>query len=516
MELVFVDPSALQPLAIFSPPNAMSVPYDLVVIGAGAAGLVVASAAAQLQAKVLLVEASDRLGGDCLWYGCVPSKALLCVAHTVQRLRRSVAAGWVASPSPAGIAVDYLKVYEHIRATQSYIANHADSPDRFRQLGVELVFGKGRFVDGRTFEVAGKRVRARAFVVATGSRPAVPPLPGLAEAGYLTNESIFDLTRLPRSVAVMGAGPVGCELGQALARLGSEVTLIASRDHILPKVDPEAAQVVQQQLAQDGIRLLTQVRAVRAGQEQGEKLLYLKAGTGSAVGQLSEAGEAVIRAEEILVAAGRIPNVEGLGLEAAGVRYTPQGIQVNSKLQTSNPRIYACGDVIGGPQFTHVAAYEAAVALVNALFFPISRARYQVIPWAIFTEPELAQVGLTESEARQQYGKDVMVLKQEFAEVDRAQAEAAPLGFAKVICRRNGQILGAHLVGSQAGELIHEVVLAMSRRLPVPALTGIHIYPTRSQVNAKVALQYRKQQLAANPRLQNFLQGFFAWRRAWS
>mgnify|MGYP000567453653 CR=1 FL=1 len=491
----------------------MSVSYDLVVIGAGAAGLVVASAAAQLQAKVLLVEGSDRLGGDCLWYGCVPSKALLHVAHTVHRMRQAMAAGWVTFASPAEIAVDYLKVYEHIRSAQSYIANHADAPDRFRQLGVELVFGKGHFVDGRTFEVAGKRVQARAFVVATGSRPAVPPLPGLAEAGYLTNESIFDLTRLPRSIAVMGAGPVGCELSQALARLGSEVTLIASRDGILPKEDPEAAQVVQQQLVQDGIRLLTRVRAVRAGQEQGAKLLYLEA---NPVAGSTAAVDQVIRAEEILVAAGRIPNVEGLGLEAAGVRYTPQGIQVNSKLQTSNPRIYACGDVIGGPQFTHAAAYEAAVALVNALFFPVSRAHYRVIPWAIFTEPELARVGLVESEARQRYGQDVRVLKQEFAEVDRAQAEGTPLGFAKVICRRNGQILGAHLVGSQAGELIHEVVLAMSWRLPVSALTGIHIYPTRSQVNAKVALQYRKQQLAANPRLQNVLQGFFAWRRAWS
>lgn len=491
----------------------MPVPYDIVVIGAGAAGLVVASAAAQLKAKVLLVEGSDRLGGDCLWYGCVPSKALLHVALTVHRIRQAMAAGWVTLPGPAGISVDYLKVYEHIRSAQSYIANHADSPDRFRQLGVELVFAKGHFVDGRTFEVAGRQVQARAFVIATGSRPWVPPLPGLAEAGYLTNESIFDLTRLPKSVAVIGAGPVGCELSQALARLGSEVTLIASRERILPKEDPEAAQVVQQQLTQDGIRILTRVRATAVGQEQGAKLLSLKANSGAGT---AAAGDQVIRAEEILVAAGRIPNVEGLGLEAAGVQYTPQGIQVNAKLQTRNPRIYACGDVIGGPQFTHVAAYEAAVALVNALFFPLSQARYRVIPWAIFTEPELARVGLTESEARQQYGKDVVVLKQEFADVDRAQAEAAPLGFAKLICRRNGQILGAHLVGSQAGELIHEVVLAMSRRLPVSALTGIHIYPTRSEVNAKAALQHRRQQLATNPRLQNFLQGFFAWRRAWS
>ncbi|MFQ3583629.1 MAG: FAD-dependent oxidoreductase [Cyanobacteriota bacterium] len=491
----------------------MTVPYDVVVIGAGSAGLVVASAASQLKAKVLLVEGSERIGGDCLWYGCVPSKSLIHVAHTVHQIRRAAASGLVASLSGTGIRlddlqVDYLKVYQHIRSAQEFIANHADSPDRFRKLGVEIVFAKGHFVDERTFEVGGRRVQARAFVVATGSRPLVPPLPGLAEVGCLTNESVFDLTRLPKSLAVIGAGAIGCELGQALARLGSEVTLIASRDRILPKEDPEAAQVVQQQLAQDGIRILTQTRAQKVSQENGEKLLYVRARNGS--------GDEVIRAEEILVAAGRIPNLEGLGLEAAGVQYGPQGIQVNAKLQTSNPRIYGCGDVIGGPQFTHVAGYEAAVALVNALFLPVSKASYRVIPWATFTDPELARVGLTESEAQQRYGKDVMVLKQEFAEVDRAQAEAATLGFAKLICRRNGQILGAHLVGSHAGELIHEVVLAMSHKLPVSALTGIHVYPTLSEVNAKAALQHKKQKFAANTRLQNILQGFFAWRRAWS
>ncbi|MEN9201916.1 MAG: FAD-dependent oxidoreductase [Thermostichus sp. DG_1_6_bins_120] len=486
----------------------MAVPYDVVVIGAGSAGLVVASAAAQLKAKVLLVEGSERLGGDCLWYGCVPSKSLIHMARRVQQVRQAAASGLVPSLVGTGLQVDYLKVHDHIGSAQGFIANHADSPDRFRKLGVEIIFGKGHFVDPRTFEVDGQQVRARAFVIATGSRPWIPLLPGLAEVGYLTNESVFDLRQLPKSVAVIGAGPMGCELGQALARLGSKVTLIASRERILPKEDPEAAQVVQQQLAQEGIRILTQVRVQKVGQEQGEKLVY--------VGSKDDNGVQVIRVEEILVAAGRVPNLEGLGLEAADVRYSSQGLQVNAKLQTSNPRIYGCGDVIGGPQFTHVAGYEAAVALVNALFLPIRTVSYRVVPWATFTDPELARVGLTESEARQQYGKDVMVLRQEFAEVDRAQAEAATLGFVKLICRRNGQILGAHLVGSQAGELIHEVVLAMNHKLPVSALTGIHIYPTLSEVNAKAALLYKKQHFAANTRLQNFLQRFFAWRRAWS
>jgi pyruvate/2-oxoglutarate dehydrogenase complex dihydrolipoamide dehydrogenase (E3) component len=300
---------------------------------------------------------------------------------------------------------------------------------------------------------------------------------------------------------VIGAGPIGCELSQSLSRLGVAVTLIASRDQIMPKEEPSAAAVVQQQLAAEGVRVLLNSRAQQVTVVDGQKHLSVGAET--------------LVVDEILVATGRMPNVESLNLAAAGVSVGKAGIQVNEKLQTPNHRIYAAGDVIGGYQFTHVAGYEAAVALQNALFLPTKKVDYRVIPWATFTDPELARVGLTERQARDRYGEDVAVLMQEFKGVDRALAEGVGLGFAKLITRRNGEILGAHLVGPHAGELIHEVVLAMSYRLKVDALKSIiHIYPTLAEVNAKAALQLTKQTYAQNERLQTLLRKFFNWRRS--
>ncbi|MDX2272051.1 MAG: FAD-dependent oxidoreductase [Cyanobacteriota bacterium] len=479
----------------------MAVPYDIVVIGGGSGGLVAASFAAQLKAKVALVEREERIGGDCLWYGCVPSKSLIHVSRLAHETRQAAQTGLILNSgiNGSGPDVDYLKVYQHIKAAQNFIANHADSPDRFRKLGVDLIFGSGRFLDKQTFEVNGRQLKGRAFIIATGSRPQVPPVPGLEEVGYLTNEKIFDLTNRPASVAVIGAGPIGCELGQALSRLGSRVILIASRETILPKEDPEAARVVQQQLQREGIEIISKARAESASQQQGKK-------------QLRVSGQ-VLTVDEIVVAAGRVPNVEELNLEAAGVGYDPSGIKVDKHLRTSNPKVYACGDVIGGYQFTHVAGYEGFVAATNALLLPLVKAKYRVIPWATFTDPELARVGLTEAEARQQY-TDVVVLKHDFAEVDRAQAEAATVGFAKLICRRKGEILGAHLVGASAGELLSEIVLAMNYQLPVSALTGMHIYPTLSEVNAKAALQLAKQKYAKNLWQQNLLQNLFSFLRS--
>ena len=375
-----------------------------------------------------------------------------------------------------------------------------DSPERFEGLGVNVIFGSGKFIDGHTFEVNGEKLKARAFVIATGSRPAIPPISGLQEAGFLTNEQVFSLTEKPESLAVIGAGPIGCELGQSFHRLGTSVTLINSRPHILPKEDPDAADVVEKQLTQEGINILKNVRAEKVEIRDNKK--YLVAGDNS------------ITVDEILVSAGRSPNVESLNLEAAGVEYDKKGIKVNDKLQTSNSKIYACGDVIGGYQFTHVAAHEAITVITNALFFPVNKVSYRVIPWATFTDPELARVGLTEEQARKRYGDDICVLKQPFAEVDRAQAEGATQGFAKIIVRDNGEILGAHLVGKSAGELIHEVVLAMSNNLKVSALSGIHIYPTLSEVNSKAALLLKKQKFAKNESLKSLLSQFFSLRRS--
>jgi len=473
----------------------MAVDYDIVIIGGGSGGLVVASAAAQLNAKVALVE-KNRLGGDCLWFGCVPSKSLLHASRVAHEVKHSSRFGIYTTPPD----IQFSEATGHVQNVISTIQPH-DSPERFESLGVEVIFGEGQFKDQKTFTVNGRDLKARAFVVSTGSSPQVPPIEGIEEAGFLTNEQIFSLKERPQSLAVIGAGPIGCELGQAMHRLGSQVTIVSSRDHILPKEDPEAALVVEKQLEADGVNILRGKRATKVEVIDGKKHLWV--------------GEEKIVVDEILVSSGRVPNVHSLNLEAAGVEYTEKGIVVNPKLQTTNKRIYGCGDVIGGYQFTHVAGYEAAVVVQNALFFPSAKADYRVIPWATFTEPELARVGLSEKQARDRYGDKIEVLKQNFAEVDRAQAEGATEGFAKIITTSKGEILGAHLVGPSAGELIHEIILAMKNKLPVSALTGIiHIYPTLSEVNSKAALQLKKRNYAKNQGLQNALRKLFGLLRS--
>lgn len=471
----------------------MSKEYDLVIIGGGSGGLVVASAAAQLNAKVALVE-KDRLGGDCLWYGCVPSKSLIHASRVAYEVKNADRFGIETNIS----GIDIAKANNHVQSVIQTIQPH-DSPERFRGLGVEVIFGSGKFIDSDVFEVNDRQIQARNFVVSTGSRPAIPPIEGLKEAGFITNEQVFSLTELPSHVMVIGAGPIGCELGQAMSRLGAKVTIIASRNQILPKEDPEAALVVQQKLQLEGINIITSARAEKVELVDGKKLVWVN-------------GEKIL-VDEILLSTGRTPNVESLQLEAAGVKYSKKGIDVNQKLQTTNKKIYACGDVIGGYQFTHVAGFEATVVIQNALFFPTKKIDYRVIPWATFTDPELAKVGLSEQKARERYGDDVYVLKQEFAGVDRAIAEAATSGFAKIITNKKGEILGATLVGISAGELIHEIVLAMRYNLKVSSLTGIHIYPTLSEINSKTGLLFTKQKYAKNTFLQGILKKFFNFRR---
>ncbi|NEQ44208.1 MAG: FAD-dependent oxidoreductase [Leptolyngbya sp. SIOISBB] len=475
----------------------MAVDYDLVIIGGGSAGLVAASAGAQLNAKVALIEKEPRLGGDCLHYGCVPSKSLIHAARVAHDVRNAAIYGIEATIHD----IRLREALGHVHRVIDTIQVH-DSTERFESLGVEVIYGEGQFTDRQTFEVNGRQLKARAYLIATGGRPGLPPINGLKEAGYLTNVNVFNIEQRPNALAVIGAGPIGCELGQAFARLGSQVTMIASRNHILPKEEPDAAQVVQAQMESEGIRVLTETRAQEVLVENGQKVIVTKTGDRIVV-------------DEILVAAGRVPNVETLNLQAAGVDVGKEGILVNAKLQTTNPKIYAAGDVIGGYQFTHVAGYEGAVAMQNALVFPTKKADYRVIPWATFTEPELARVGLTEEQARKRYGDDLMVLRHDFDHVDRALAEGAGIGFAKFIIRKNGEILGAHIVGPAAGELIHEVVLAMSYKLKVGALKSIiHVYPTLAEINSKTALQLTKQTYASNTGLQNILRRFFNFRRS--
>ena len=477
----------------------MAVEYDVVIIGGGSGGLVVASAAAQLKAKVALVE-KEKLGGDCLYYGCVPSKSLIHAARVAYEVKHSKRFGIYNELQK----INFAEATGHVQKVVSTIEVH-DSPERFEGLGVDVIFGEGKFLDGKTFEVNGRKLTARAFVVSTGSSPAIPPVEGLKEAGFLTNKEVFSLKENYNSLAVIGAGPIGCELGQSFHRLGAQVTIVSSRDHIMPKEDPEAAKVVEKQLESEGIQIINNVRAKRVEVVDGKKILWVGGKDGK---------EQKVEVDEILLSAGRVPNVYSLNLEAAGVNYDKKGIKVNEKLQTSNSKIYACGDVIGGYQFTHVAAHEAVTVITNALFFPVTKVNYSIIPWATFTDPELSRVGLTEEQARKRYGDDVYVLKQDYHDVDRALAEAAGIGFAKIITRGNGEILGAHIVGASAGELIHEVVLAMSNKLKVSALTGIHVYPTLSEVTAKAALQLKKRKFASNEGLQNMLTKFFNFRRS--
>ena len=474
----------------------MAVDYDLVIIGGGSAGLVAASAGAQLKAKVALVEKEDRLGGDCLHYGCVPSKSLIHASRVAHEVTRGHKFGIHTTLEK----IDLQAALGHVHRVIDTIQVH-DSTERFESLGVEVIYGQGEFTDSRTFTVNGRALKARSFIIATGSRPASPNIEGLEQAGYITNLTVFSLQHQPASLAVIGAGPIGCELGQAFARLGTEVTIIGSKDHILPKEEPEAAIALQERMESEGIRILNNTRAQKVEVIDGKKHVHTTNGT--------------VVVDDILLAAGRVPNVDSLNLEAAGVAVGKDGITVNPKLQTTNSRIYAAGDVIGGYQFTHVAGYEGAVAMQNALLLPTKTADYRAIPWATFTDPELARVGLTEAQARDRYD-DVYILKQDFEGVDRALAEAAGYGFGKIITRSNGEILGAHLVGPHAGELIHEIVLAMSNNLKVDALKNmIHIYPTLAEVNSKAALQLTKQKYAQNELLQGALTKVFSTLRSW-
>ncbi len=435
--------------------------YDVTVIGGGSGGLTAARLAAALGARTALIE-KERLGGDCLHYGCVPSKTLVHVAKMVAQAKSAQAVGLL----PVDLRVDMARVAAHIQAT---IERVAEGEQAYVE-GVTVRFGKARFRSRHELELDGETLRSQSYIIATGSRPYVPALPGLAEGGYLTNESVFDLQRLPSSLVVVGGGPVGVELAQAFARLGSKVTLLQRAARLLPREEPEVSEAIAQALAGDGVLVESGAR-LEAVEQNGQKKVAL-----------ARRGEQRLRveADALLIALGRAPNLEGLDLEAAGVAYQKQGIQTDAYLQTTAPNIYAIGDVIGVYLFTHVAAYHAKIAVRNALL-PLlhKKVEYRVVPWVTFSDPEAARVGLTEAEARQA-GQPIRVVRFPWRAIDRAQTEAAPEGFIKLILRAQGdQIVGAHIVGARAGELLGELALAMQHRLGLqPVLATIHAYPT--------------------------------------
>jgi pyruvate/2-oxoglutarate dehydrogenase complex dihydrolipoamide dehydrogenase (E3) component len=460
---------------------------DICVIGAGSGGLSVAAAAAMMKVPVVLIE-KDRMGGDCLNVGCVPSKALIAAARHAQAMKEAPHFGL----APVEIKPAFNKVNAHVKAVIAAIAPN-DSEHRFRALGAEVINGTARFVDRRTIQVGETAIRARRFVIATGSRPAIPSIPGLADVPYLTNESLFDLTRRPAKLAIIGAGPIGMEMAQAHARLGSEVVVIA-QGAVLEREDPETARIVRLSLERDGVRFY-QNTTVQQVSGAGERLKIRIA---------TKAGVETIDCTHILVAAGRTPSLDGLGLEAARIAFTPQGITVDRKLKTSNRKVFAIGDCIGAPQFTHRANYHAGLVIRNGLFRMPVTATDEFLPRVTFTDPEIATVGLSESEARQR-DSGTTVVRWPFAENDRAQAERRTEGFIKVMVTRKGHILGVTIVGHNAGELLTPWTLAMKQKLKIGAMMDITFpYPTYSEISKRVATAYLLPELR-RPALQRLL-----------
>ena len=454
--------------------------YDLTIIGGGSAGLVLAVAGAKLGKKTALVE-KHRIGGDCLWTGCVPSKALLKAAKVANYVRNAEKYG---IPATEGTP-DWQQVMGYVQSTQHKIEAEHDNPERFREMGVDLIFGNGHFESTDTFVVADaengetRTLKSKKFVISTGSRPLAPAIPGLESCDYLDSETVWELEALPNRLLIVGAGPIGIELGQAFQRLGADVTIVQRSGRILTKEDAEVSERMLHCLRAEGltIRLNTNITEITQNGE-GAKVVRTN----------SEEGRVEETFDKILIAAGRAPNLEGLDLDKIGVRIGRRGIEVNNKLQTRVKNIYAAGDVIGHYLFTHVAAFQAQL-LIRNIFFPLSTSiNYAVVPWTTFCDPEVARCGLTEAEAREKHGKvDIFTLDQ--GDVDRAVAEGETQGFTKVIASRwRGKILGVHIVGVNAGEVIHEYVLAMQTGIPLRKLSSmIHVYPTFSSSTWRVA-----------------------------
>ncbi len=455
--------------------------YHLVVLGAGTGGLVTAAAGAALGAKVALIE-KHLMGGDCLNVGCVPSKGIIRAARAWSEVKR--AAEIFGAPRAEGPG-DFAAVMQRMRRLRADLSP-IDSVQRFRSLGVDVFLGAGRFVDPGTAEVNGARLNFRRAVIATGGRPPRPPIPGLAEARPLTNETIFWLEDLPRRLVVLGAGPIGCEMAQTFARFGSRVTLLNRGDRILPKEDRDAAAIVERAMRRDGVDLRLGLNFVAAERRNGETTVrYERDGSDGSV-----AGDA------LLVAAGRAPNVEGIGLESAGVAYSPKGVRVDDRLRTTNARIYAVGDVCSPYQFTHAADAQARLVVANALFFGRGRASRLVMPWCTFTSPEVAHVGLYEKDARAA-GFDVDTLTWSLEDLDRAVLDGANEGFIRVHLKKGtDRILGATLVAEHAGDMIGELALAITARVGLGAIgSTIHPYPTQGEATRKIADAYNRRRL---------------------
>lgn len=473
--------------------------YNLVVIGGGTAGLVTAAGAAGLGAKVALVERA-LLGGDCLNVGCVPSKALIRSARAWADVRDANRYGVIV---PGEATVDFPAVMQRMRRIRAGISPH-DSAQRFRDLGVDVFLGEARFRSRNVVEVAGATLHFAKACIATGTRPSEPPIDGLVKAGYLSNETVFSLTELPRRLAVIGGGPIGCELAQAFARFGSQVVQVQAGPQLLGREDPEAAAFIERALRRDGVEILLNTKLVAVRRLPGGKELTLESADGA---------QEQWTVDEILLAVGRAPNVEALDLEAAGIAYdNKRGIDVNDRLQTSNRNVYAAGDICSQYQFTHMADAMARIVLRNALFFGRSQASALTVPWCTYTDPEIAHVGWNEAEA-ERHGVAVETFAVPLTDVDRARTDEEEEGQLKIHVRKGkDRIVGATLVARHAGDMISEITLAMVAGAGLGTIAEtIHPYPTQAEVIKKAADAFNRKRLT--PRIHSLFKTFLRWRR---
>jgi pyruvate/2-oxoglutarate dehydrogenase complex dihydrolipoamide dehydrogenase (E3) component len=477
--------------------------YNLVIIGAGTAGLVTAAIAAALGAKVALIE-RHLMGGDCLNVGCVPSKGVIRAAKAWNAVKEAKHFGF---PIPGELKGDFGEAMARMRKLRARIS-HVDSAHRYTKLGVDVYMGNGQFTDSNTIDVAGTKLKFAKAVICTGARAAAPPIPGLEQAGYLTNESVFSLTELPPRLGIIGAGPIGCEMAQSFARFGSQVFLFEQSDHVLPREDSDAAAVVQNQMKQDGVQFVFNSKVQKAEQRNQTKIIQYD----------TNGIQQEIVVDEILVGVGKAPNVDGLGLEKIGVEFDPRaGVKVNSRLQTTNPKVYAAGDICFPFKFTHTADALAQIVIQNALFpHPLglgyANTENLIIPWATYTQPEIAHVGLYEKDAKDK-GIEIDTFTFPLNEVDRAILDGEDKGFARVHVKKGtDKIIGATIVASHAGDMISEYTLAMKRGLGLNAIAGtIHPYPTQAEVIKKTANAWRKTTLGESKK--RFLSKLFSWTR---